>query len=165
MQSLFAMLFLHKKKKAGAVKEILEWGFALAGVRPAILRSNGTGEYGDEALANWLLMLRIDHQWLGAGIPAILLQSNLPIEFWGLAALYIVDTLACLGYNWDILHPVMIPVMTSKSDACILQLSLGTSAQGHYLDPLTGICTSASVQWTSGHDGADQQIDMRPPHS
>eukprot|EP00961_Rhodomonas_salina_P209070 2821787-Rhodomonas_salina.1 len=54
-------------------------------------------------------MLGIYHQWslpdlqytntlaekfldtLGAGIQAILLQSNLPIEFWGLAALYLVD--------------------------------------------------------------------------
>eukprot|EP00961_Rhodomonas_salina_P058107 780694-Rhodomonas_salina.1 len=62
MQSRFTMLFLHKEKKAGAVKEILERGFARAEVRPAILRSDGAGEYGDEALENWLLMLGIDHQ-------------------------------------------------------------------------------------------------------
>eukprot|EP00961_Rhodomonas_salina_P029152 393134-Rhodomonas_salina.1 len=91
MQSRFAMLFLHKEKKAGAVKEILELLFARAGVRPAILISDGAGEYGDEALENWLLMPGIDHQWslpyaqytnalaekfldtLGAGIRAILL--------------------------------------------------------------------------------------------
>eukprot|EP00961_Rhodomonas_salina_P027448 371309-Rhodomonas_salina.2 len=62
-------------------------------------------------------MLGIDHQWslpdtqytnalaekfldtLGAGIRAILLQSNLNIKFWGLAALYIVDTYNVLTHS------------------------------------------------------------------
>eukprot|EP00961_Rhodomonas_salina_P049440 664134-Rhodomonas_salina.1 len=62
-------------------------------------------------------MLGIDHQWslpdaqytnalaekfldtLGAGIRAILLQSNLPIEFWNLAALYIVDSYNVLPHS------------------------------------------------------------------
>eukprot|EP00961_Rhodomonas_salina_P038888 522650-Rhodomonas_salina.1 len=117
MQSRYAMLFLHKERRAATVKEILELGFARAGVRPAILRSDGAGEYGDEDLEKWLLMLGIDHQCslpdsqytnalaekfldtLGAGIRAILLQSNLPIEFWGLAALYIVDSYNILPHS------------------------------------------------------------------
>eukprot|EP00961_Rhodomonas_salina_P056001 752015-Rhodomonas_salina.1 len=63
MQSRFAMLFLHKERRAATVKEILEKSFARTGVRPAILCSNGAGEYGDEGLGCWLLMLGIDHQW------------------------------------------------------------------------------------------------------
>eukprot|EP00961_Rhodomonas_salina_P021236 286029-Rhodomonas_salina.1 len=63
MQSRFAMLFLHKERRAATVKEILERGFARAGVRPANLRSDGAGEYGNEDLKAWLLMLGINHQW------------------------------------------------------------------------------------------------------
>eukprot|EP00961_Rhodomonas_salina_P129107 1739258-Rhodomonas_salina.1 len=63
MQSRYAMLFLHKERSAATVKEIFELGFARAGVRPAILRSNGAGENSDEDLEKWLLMLGINHQW------------------------------------------------------------------------------------------------------
>eukprot|EP00961_Rhodomonas_salina_P122999 1656793-Rhodomonas_salina.3 len=79
MQSRYTMLFLHQERSAATVKEILERGFARSEVRPAILRSDGAGEYGDEGLENWLLMLGINHQWslpergearaaLGAGV-------------------------------------------------------------------------------------------------
>eukprot|EP00961_Rhodomonas_salina_P073216 983731-Rhodomonas_salina.1 len=57
------MIFLHKDKKATTVKSILERVFALAGVRPCILRSDGAGEYCDEKLEEWLRILGIDHQW------------------------------------------------------------------------------------------------------
>eukprot|EP00961_Rhodomonas_salina_P217783 2943186-Rhodomonas_salina.1 len=36
---------------------------------------------------------------IGNGIRAILLQSNLPLEFWGLAALYIVESYNVLPHS------------------------------------------------------------------
>eukprot|EP00961_Rhodomonas_salina_P097143 1306577-Rhodomonas_salina.1 len=98
MKSQFAMLYLHKNLESVTVKSILQQAFSRAGVRPCILCSDCTGEYRDEALNTWLQVLCIDHQWslpdaqfqnalvekfldtLGAGIRAILLQSNLGIE-------------------------------------------------------------------------------------
>eukprot|EP00961_Rhodomonas_salina_P157452 2120180-Rhodomonas_salina.1 len=62
MKSRFAMIFLHKDKKATTVKSILKRAFARAGVRPSILLSYEAGKYGDEKLEEWLLVLGIDHQ-------------------------------------------------------------------------------------------------------
>eukprot|EP00961_Rhodomonas_salina_P266396 3601092-Rhodomonas_salina.1 len=89
----------------------------MAGVKPRILRSNGAGEYEDAELNKWLSVIGIDHQFsapdhqyqnalaeklgdtIGNGIRVILLQSNLPLEFWGMAALYIVETYNVLPHS------------------------------------------------------------------
>eukprot|EP00961_Rhodomonas_salina_P057936 778477-Rhodomonas_salina.2 len=85
--------------------EILQKAFAKAGVKPQIVRSNGAGEYEDKGLNEWLTTIGIHHQYsavdsqyqntlakkfldiIGLGIQAILLQSNLPVKFWGLEGL------------------------------------------------------------------------------
>eukprot|EP00961_Rhodomonas_salina_P305712 3942007-Rhodomonas_salina.3 len=116
-KSCFAMLFLHKDKTAAMVQEILQKAFTKAGVKPRILRSDCAGEYEDADLNKWLAVIGIDHQFsapdhqyqnelaeqLGDticnGIQVILLQSNLPLEFWGMAALYIVETYNVLPHS------------------------------------------------------------------
>eukprot|EP00961_Rhodomonas_salina_P295505 3935515-Rhodomonas_salina.1 len=111
------MLYLHSDKTATTIKDILEKAFAKAGVRQLILRSDGAGEYEDKTLNTWLQTIGIHHQYsavdsqyqnaiaekfldtLGGGIWTILLQSNLPIEFWGLAALWIVEGYTILPHS------------------------------------------------------------------
>ena len=116
-KSRFGVLFLHKDRSAATIQDILEDAFARAGVRPKILRSDGAGEYEDAGLNKWLKVAGVHHQYsaadtqyqnalaekfldtLGRGIRAILLQSNLAIEFWGLAALYIVESYNVLPHS------------------------------------------------------------------
>eukprot|EP00961_Rhodomonas_salina_P036265 487539-Rhodomonas_salina.1 len=103
-KSRYGMLFLHNGKRASTVREILQKAFASAGLKPRILHSDGAGEYEDAKLNEWLTEIGIHHQYsavdsqyqnalaekfldtIGNGIRAILLQSNLPVEFWGMAA-------------------------------------------------------------------------------
>eukprot|EP00961_Rhodomonas_salina_P063479 852988-Rhodomonas_salina.1 len=80
-KSLFAMLYLHSDKTATTIKDILEKAFAKAGNRLRILRSDGAGEYEEDSQ-----YVASNHQDTS--------PSNFPIEFWGLAALWIVE-----GYN------------------------------------------------------------------
>ena len=130
-KSRFGMLLLHKDRSAPTVKNILLRAFARAGVRPRILRSDCAGEYEDEGLNLWLQKLSIDHQYsvpdsqyqnalaekfldtIGAGIQTILLQSNLGIEFWGLAALYIVEAYNVLPHS-SIENKIPFEVHTSR---------------------------------------------------
>ena len=116
-KSRFAMIFLHSDRNASTIRKILTKAFAKAGSRPKILRSDGAGEYEDQELNDWLDVLGIHHQYsapdsqyqnaiaekfldtLGNGIRALLLQSNLSIEFWGLAALYIVESYNVLPHS------------------------------------------------------------------
>eukprot|EP00961_Rhodomonas_salina_P162778 2192759-Rhodomonas_salina.1 len=115
--SRYGMLYLHKNKSASTVREILEQAFAKAGVKPNILRSDEAGEYEDAELNQWLTVIGIHHQFsavdsqyqntlaekfldtIGNGIRAILLQSNLPVEFWGLTTLYIVESYNVLPHS------------------------------------------------------------------
>eukprot|EP00961_Rhodomonas_salina_P302789 3940980-Rhodomonas_salina.1 len=78
---------------------------------------DGAGEYEDAELNFWLTVISIHHPFsavdsqyqnvlaekfldtIGNGIRAILLQSNLPVEFWGLAALYIVESYNVLQHS------------------------------------------------------------------
>eukprot|EP00961_Rhodomonas_salina_P215539 2911556-Rhodomonas_salina.1 len=111
------MLFLHNDKRASTVKTILQKAFVRAGLKPRILRSDGAGEYEDTKLNEWLTEIGIHHQYsavdsqyqnalaekflntIGKGIRAVLLQSSLPVEFWGMAALYIVETYNVLPHS------------------------------------------------------------------
>jgi hypothetical protein len=106
-KSRFGMIFMHKDQSAETTKTVLKQAFAYAGHRPAILQSDGAGEY--ESLDPWLTDMQIFHRYscadeqdqngraekfgdmIGKGIRAMMMQSNAPLEFWGAAALYWVE--------------------------------------------------------------------------
>ena len=103
-KSRFGMIILHKDRSAATTKCVLDKVFAYAGCRPKIIRSDGAGEY--DVLDPYLEAQHIHHQHsnteeqfqngttesfgnaVGRGIRAMMLQSNLRVEFWGAAALY-----------------------------------------------------------------------------
>jgi len=109
--SRYAITLLHKDSNFETMKRLLIRAFARACFTPKRVRHDGAGEYVSEQLTNWLAdqgthiwsELSAPHEQfgnviseklvytLGKGIRMLLLHSQLPLEFWGAAALYYTD--------------------------------------------------------------------------
>mmetsp|Transcript_57331 Transcript_57331/g.117328 ORF Transcript_57331/g.117328 Transcript_57331/m.117328 type:complete len:1978 (-) Transcript_57331:6636-12569(-) len=110
-RSRYAITLLHKDRSFETMKRLLIRAFARAGFTPKRVRHDGAGEYVSEELTTWLegqgthiwTELSAPHEQfgnavseklvdaLGKGIRTLLLQSELPQEFWGATALYFTD--------------------------------------------------------------------------
>mmetsp|Transcript_60528 Transcript_60528/g.124585 ORF Transcript_60528/g.124585 Transcript_60528/m.124585 type:complete len:505 (+) Transcript_60528:1524-3038(+) len=110
-RSRYAITLLHKDRTFPTMKRLLIRAFARAGFTPKLVRHDRAGEYVSEQLREWLAEqgtyiwteLSAPHEQfgnaiseklvdsLGKGIRTLLLQSELPPEFWGAAALYFTD--------------------------------------------------------------------------
>jgi len=110
-RSRYAITLLHKDRSFDTMKRLLVRAFARAGFTPRRVRHDGAGEYVSEELTAWLAdqgthiwtELSAPHEQfgnaiseklvdtLGRGIRTLLLQSELPPEFWGAAALFYTD--------------------------------------------------------------------------
>ena len=111
----FLMVFLHESKTE--IKQILLKARAKMGYWPAVMRSDGAPEYWTEEIAQLFLDNNVDHQcsnaqeqfqnavaetsvnMLGRGIRALLLQSGLGPEFWGLCALHVAHVYNMLPHS------------------------------------------------------------------
>mmetsp|Transcript_61726 Transcript_61726/g.127532 ORF Transcript_61726/g.127532 Transcript_61726/m.127532 type:complete len:383 (+) Transcript_61726:3261-4409(+) len=105
--SSYAITILHKDRTD--FRSVLLRAFAKMGFTPKTVRSDGAAEYLDEKLAQFFVELGIQHQisnpyeqfqnvvsekfvdTLGKGMCTLLLQSQLPPEFWGCAAHFYTD--------------------------------------------------------------------------
>jgi len=106
-RSRYAIAILHQNRKD--FKSVLMRAITKMGFTPKIMRSDGAAEYLDADLEQFFIERGIQHQVsnphqqfqnaisekfvdsLGKGIRTLLLQSQLPPEFWGCAAHYFVD--------------------------------------------------------------------------
>mmetsp|Transcript_61225 Transcript_61225/g.126463 ORF Transcript_61225/g.126463 Transcript_61225/m.126463 type:complete len:1000 (-) Transcript_61225:457-3456(-) len=106
-RSRYAITILHKNR--ADFRSVLLRAFAKMGFTPKVVRSDGAAEYLDDKLAQFFIERGIQHQvsnpheqfqnavsekfvdTLGKGIRTLLLQSQLPPEFWGCAAHFYTD--------------------------------------------------------------------------
>jgi transposase InsO family protein len=119
--SRYALLFLHKDKKGATIADMINRARSKFGYWPAIVRSDNAPEYDAPEVTAILDEHNIDREWsaphlqeqnagvetlvhmIGKGVRVLLLQSGLPVEFWGLAALHTVtvyNTLPHVSLNW-----------------------------------------------------------------
>lgn len=110
-RSRYAIVLLHKDRTFETMKSLLIRAFARAGFTPKRVRHDGAGEYINKDLEKWLeeqgafIVTETSNPYeqhqdgiseklvdtMGKGIRTLLLQSGLPPEFWGAAALYYAD--------------------------------------------------------------------------
>ncbi len=112
----YIMIFLHKTKDE--FPTILKQALARAGTVPKIVRTDGANEYHTPAILAILLQHQIKKETsnaeeqsgnakaetivraLSKGIRVALYSSNVPIEFWGYAAINWVDIYNHLPHAW-----------------------------------------------------------------
>ena len=113
----YVMLFLHADNSAPTVLNMMKHARAKAGYWPRFMRSDGAATYHSAEVSALFLEHGIEHQcsnpyeqnqnaaaetvvnMIGRGVRVLLLQSNLPPEFWGLCAHYIVTVYNCLPHS------------------------------------------------------------------
>jgi transposase InsO family protein len=116
-ETRFVMLFLHKTRDVPTLVTTMQKARARAGSFCDILVSDGAGEFTAPAFQQYLLDNKVDHHLsnadeqfqnalaetfvhtVGKGIRALLLQSGLGPEFWGLTALHVVTVYNCLPHS------------------------------------------------------------------
>ena len=125
--SRYALLYLHSDRQGTTVAKILKQARAKFGYWPKSLRSDNAMEYQSEEISSLCTEYFIDREWsneyeqeqnavveqlvhvIGKGIRVCLLQSGLPIEFWGLAALHAINVYNILPHaslNFEIPYTI-----------------------------------------------------------
>jgi hypothetical protein len=153
--SRYLMIFLHKTKDE--FPSLLKQAFARAGCTPRILRTDGATEYHTPEVQDILLKHQIKKETsnaeeqfgnakaetivraLGKGIRVALYSANVPLEFWGYAAINWVDIYnhlphASLDWKtpWEAHHGTKPDVSWFKPFGCRVTVFRGREKVAHH---------------------------------